>query len=134
MLKGIIRGLRNFRRDEQGTATVESVLWLPVFFVFFVAITDASFIFFGQNQAHRVIQNANRELSVGRLETQEDVVAYLTTATAGWAPNAVVTSTIASGTVTSTLDIPASDLVAVGLFTSFVDANVHAGSSHFVEY
>ena len=38
--------LQRFRREEGGSATIEAVLWLPFFVIFFVMIADVSLVFF----------------------------------------------------------------------------------------
>ena len=47
--------LSRFRRDEEGSATIEAVLWIPMFMFLTVLIADTSFIFFGRAQAMRLI-------------------------------------------------------------------------------
>jgi len=134
MLLGSIWKRMRFFRSESGSATVEAVLWLPVFFAFIIVIADASLIFFGQNQAHRLVQDANRQLSIGRLQDADEVEAYLTASLATLAPNATVASEIDIGVISSTVSIPASDLVAVGLITALSDATIYVAASHYVEY
>ncbi len=125
---------KNLLQDESGTATIEAVLWLPVFIAFFCLVADASFIFFGQNKAYRIVQDANRKLSIGRLSTAVEVEQYITTQFASFAPNATIVSDVTSGTVTTAALIPASDLVATGFITSLTNASVTIGASHLVEY
>lgn len=59
--------LKRFGQDQDGSATVEAVLWLPIMFALLCLAVDTSFLFFGQNQAYHTVQNANRMLSVGQL-------------------------------------------------------------------
>ena len=79
------------------------------------------------------MQDANRNLSIGRLETEAETEEFITVALANLAPNSVVTSTIVAGTVTSTVVAPTSDLMAVGI-VSLMDIDLHITSSHLVEY
>ncbi len=37
--------LRRFIRDQAGTATIEFVLWVPVYVILLVAVTDASILY-----------------------------------------------------------------------------------------
>ena len=53
-----------FKNDERGTATIESLLWFPLFFFLFILIIDASFLFYGKAQVLRIVQNENRSLAV----------------------------------------------------------------------
>lgn len=129
-----IKAFAGFRKREEGSATLEAVLWLPVFIAFLILAADAAFIFFGQNRAYRVIQDANRSLSVGRLLTEQDVVDYLNVEIGRIAPNATVSALIDSGTITSVATIPASDLTATRFFTAFLDLDLKVGARHLVEY
>ena len=68
--RGKIRGaLRRLLRAEEGSATVEVVLWIPFFLFLIALIADASLLFNRQAQMLRDVQNANRAYSVGRLTT-----------------------------------------------------------------
>jgi Flp pilus assembly protein TadG len=135
MLNCIAKLTRRFSSEEKGSATIEAVVWLPMFFLFLVVAADASFIFFGQNQAYRAVQDANRQWSVGRLSTPADVQTAVETALASIAPNASASSAVdLTGVITTTVTIPASDLVAVGVVTALTNSNVFATSSHLQEY
>lgn len=123
-----------FWRNESGSATIETVLWIPVFVFFMAIVADMSFVFFGQNQAYRIVQDANRNLSIGRLNTEAEVETFITSALETMAPNAVVNTVIENGTVTSVVLLPASDLVATGISTVITDANLTITSRHLVEF
>lgn len=126
--------ISRFLRREEGSSTIEAVLWLPVFIAFFVLVADGSFLFFGQNKVYQIIQDANRTLSVGYLSTTDDVVNYVQARLTDYAPHATVTSTIDQGIVTTQVSVPGSDLVATGLFTAFLNLNIVARASHYLEY
>ncbi len=123
-----------FWKNDNGSATIEAVLWIPIFVLFMTMVADASFLFFGQNQAYRVVQDANRSLSVGRLATEDDVETFITSALGSLAPNAVATTVINNGSVTSVVQIPATDLIAIGAFSALVNADLTIASRHLVEY
>ncbi len=55
---------KRFKNDERGTATIESLLWFPLFFFLFILIIDASFLFYGKAQVLRFVQDENRALAV----------------------------------------------------------------------
>ena len=46
-----------FRRETDGNATIEAVLWLPLFVVFLVMIADVSFVFHRQSQIMNIVQD-----------------------------------------------------------------------------
>lgn len=126
--------VKNFLTKDSGSSTVEAVLWIPIFAGFFALIADATFLFFGQNRAYRIVQNANRSLSVGRFDSAEAVESYVIEQLGNDAIGALVVSSIDMGKVTTTLSIPATNLVALGVFTSLVDLNIRVGASHLIEY
>ena len=133
MKQYLLRKLSKGAKDTSGTATVEAVLWLPIFFAFFIFITDVSFIYYGQSQIYRIVQDANRNLSVGRLEDEDETEAFISTALTSLSPNSTINTTINLGTVTSNVVTPTSDLMPVG-FMSILDINLFITSSHLVEY
>ncbi len=124
----------DFATEEKGSSTIEAILWLPVFFGFFALVADASFMFFGQNKTYRIIQEANRTLSTGYLDSEDEVESYILDQLSDYAPNATVHSEIDLGKVTTQVSIPGSDLTATGLFSSLVNVNVTAQATHFIEY
>lgn len=70
---GWVRRLRRFSAREEGSSTIETVLWPPVFIGAFCLMADAAFIFNGQTIAMRTMQDANRNMSIGRLVTTDKV-------------------------------------------------------------
>ena len=85
--------LHRFRTGEDGTATIESVLWIPIFVWILVLIVNASMIIFEKNQAYRIVQNANRILSTGYMQTEAEVESYIAAQLQDIAPSASVTTT-----------------------------------------
>lgn len=124
---------RAFRRDEGGSFTIEAVLWLPVFMVLFCLIADASLIFGKQAQVLRIVQDANRALSVGRFTTGADAEAFIRQQMLPFSTNAVITTDIAAGVISSTVEIPAGDLTATGLISSFGSLTVSVTAQHLSE-
>lgn len=115
--RGIGARLRRFRRED-GAVTVEAVLWIPFFVFCLTLIADASLIFYGQARALQVAQDANRALSVGTLSSAEEVGEYITGTLASMSPNATSQTVSNDGILTTVVSMPASDLAAVGFFTS----------------
>lgn len=123
-----------FKNDEQGSATIESLLWMPMFFYLFILITDVSFIFFGQAQALRVIQDGNRAYSINRFETDAEASAFIQNNLRMRAPHATAQTTVSSGLIQTTASIPMSDLVAVGSIPGFVGSDITITSQHLKEF
>ena len=58
--------IKAFFRQEEGGATIEFVLWLPIIFLILLLIVDSSMLFMSRSQAIRVLQDTNRLYSVGQ--------------------------------------------------------------------
>jgi len=129
-----LRQARKFGNDEDGSTTIEAVLWIPMFAFLTVMIADASFIFYGRAQAMRLIQDGNRAYSVGRLENAAATSTYIATLLSELSPNAMVTTTVSGGIVTSSASIPVDDLVAFGSIPSLNGFTTIVRSQHYLEY
>ena len=126
--------LHRFRTGEDGTATVESVLWIPIFVWILVLIVNASMIIFEKNQAYRIVQNANRILSTGYMQTEAEVESYIAAQLQDIAPSATVTTTIANGVVTSDVSYQVSDVFMPHVVTELLNVWVTISAQHFMEY
>ncbi|MFG5383291.1 TadE/TadG family type IV pilus assembly protein [Yoonia sp. R2-816] len=122
-----------FAKCEDGSATVESLFWFPLFMFILVLVADVSFIFFGKAQALRVIQDGNRALSVGRFNDTESTQDFIAVALQPFSENVVVTTTVQDGVVTSTAKIPTTDLMAVGSIPGINNIDVVVTAQHFLE-
>lgn len=124
---------RRFLRDDRGAATVEAVLWLPVFIAFLALMVDTALMFGSQSRALRVVQDANRTLSVGRFTTPEETQDYVRGQLLGMSPNVFVSTVVESGIISTVAVIPAADVVATGLITTFADLQISVSAQHMSE-
>lgn len=64
-----LRGLKalQFLRDEHGSATIEFVLWVPVFVILLVATTDATILYLHHTEMWNVSRDVARRVAVGDL-------------------------------------------------------------------
>ncbi|TNC51932.1 hypothetical protein FHG66_03740 [Rubellimicrobium rubrum] len=124
--------LTRFARSEDGSVTVEAVLWLPVFFGLLVMITDASLAFYGRGEAYRVLQNGNRAFATGRLDSPAATKRWIESTMETVAPNASVETKVNADRtiVVSRMSIPVSDL---SLFNMFEGFDMVVQSEHYVE-
>ena len=65
--------LSAFLRDEQGSATIEFVLWVPVFVILLVATIDATVLYLHHTEMWNVSRDVARRVAVGDM-TENDVV------------------------------------------------------------
>ena len=128
--------LKRFKSDESGTATIESVLWLPLFFYLLLLVVDVSFIFFGKAQILQDSHDGNRALSTGSLGNAAEAQSFITNAISDFSANATVTTVIDNGTsiVTTTINVPATDLMAIGYVPVFNSTNIQIVAQHMLEH
>lgn len=123
-----------FWKDERGSATIETVIWIPIFVWFLALIINVSMVLFEKNQAYRVVQNANRIVSTGYMQTEEEVEDYIRERLTNIAPAATIDTTIADGTVTSVVSYQVSDLLLPQKMTDLANIWINISSEHFMEY
>lgn len=131
--KKTTRRVGPFLRDESGSFTIETVMWLPVLVFLFCMIADASLMFGKQAQVMRVVQDANRALSVGRLQSDAEVEAYIAQQIAWMTTNAVIATDVTNGVISSTVSIPAGDMTATGFISAFSSLTVNVTAQHLSE-
>lgn len=127
---GMKRLRGRFLRDENGAVTVESVLWVPVYLLFFALIADVSLIFHGQAKALRIAYDGNRQASLGQFATAADTSAAIRTRIQAFAPNATVNTTFGTDDIVTQVTLPTNDMVAVGTITRILNINMKFQSSH----
>ena len=120
-------------KSEDGGATVEAVIWLPIFFFVLFLMVDVAMIFVGQSEALRVVQDANRNMSIGRFRTVAETEAYVEQQLARLSPSVAAVSVVNAGIVTTTVTMPAGDLQMSGFFTAVINANLSVSADHIVE-
>ncbi|WP_212523988.1 TadE family protein [Actibacterium sp. MT2.3-13A] len=126
--------IREIAAGEDGSSTIEAVLWLPVFIGAFCLMADAAFIFNGQTIAMRTVQDANRNMSIGRLQTTSQVEQEVVSHLSALSPNVTAQSSIVAGSVVTRVTIPSSDLVATGWLNRLMDINLVIRSEHLIEH
>lgn len=127
--------LKHFSRSEEGSASIESLFWIPIFFYFLVLVLDVSFIFFGKAQVLQVVQDANRARSIHVLTSDDEVKDFVRSALVPYTTNAVIASTVDpdTGVVTTDVTVPARDLMIVGSIPVFRNAQIPISAQHFLE-
>ena len=91
------RRARRFLEDDNGSATIEAVLWLPLFFAIILVVMDASMAFNAQTRAMRIVQDTNRAFAVGRIATLAEAEPMMLARVAGISPGAAAASEVVDG-------------------------------------
>lgn len=125
--------IKRFARDTSGNATVEFVIWLPMVLIAFGLTVDVSMIFHSQSQVLRIVQDANRNASIGRLRTAAEAEDYVEARLHKASASANATSTITAGVISTTVTYPARDFQILGFFRQFDDLEITVNSEHLLE-
>lgn len=116
--------------DESGSVTVESVLWVPVYLLFFGLIADVSLMFHAQAKAMRIAYDGNRQASFGLLKSEAAVEDMVLARVQAFSSRATVDTVFGADSITTTLTMPASDLMVIGSFSNILDLEVTVTSVH----
>ena len=122
-----------FWKNQIGTATVEFVICVPVFLMLLGLVVDTSLVFAGEAQALRVVQDANRSFSIGRIKTISETQTMIVDSLKTMSPGVTAVTTVAGGVITSTATIPAKELAGFGLLEVFGTLNVKVTAQHMSE-
>lgn len=131
-----------FSRRDDGGATVETVLWLPLLFAVFGLMLDVAMVFNGQAKVLRVIQDYNREFSIGGYgDPNEPVSVELARMQADmkkelnalelW-PSTIAPS-VSSGVIRTTVVIPARQLTITHFFGALASLEVDVTADMTIE-
>ncbi len=126
----IVGCLSRFKRQEHGAITVEAVLWVPVYLIFFSLIADVSLIFHAQAKATRIAYDGNRQASAGVFETEAETRTAVLGRVQSFSPGATVSTVFGTDEITTTVSMPTSDLAPVGLVSQLMNINISVSSVH----
>jgi len=127
------RPFRTFLRKDSGASTVETVLWFPLFIAVFGLMLDVAMIFHGQAKVLRVVQDGNREYSIGRLTTASAAETAIETELAGLGIQSNATTSEQAGVAHTVVTVPANQLQVLGYFTAFRNLTVTVTAEHMIE-
>lgn len=130
-----IKGLSlSFRQREDGAATIEAVLWLPFFLALFGVLADVSMVFFNQTRLLRIVQDANRNMSIGRFVLPSETQNFVVSEGKIISPRVTATTTVSStGLIHTTATVPARDLDLFGIASVFGGMTLVINAEHLQE-
>lgn len=124
-----------FLKDEDGSATIESVIWFPIYAILLAFVMNISMVFFTESQLLRVVQDGNRAFSLGRLQDADEVEAYIQAELAYIDASISVNSSISGGRIETALTVPASDLMPLNFMTgAFSGIDIGVNAQHIIEF
>ena len=130
-----VKSLERFLRDDDGSFTIEAVIWMPIFAIILALIFNISMVFFTESQLLRIVQDANRAFSLGRLDDTTATENYITNALAYLDTTVAVTTTLDGGIISTVLNVPAVDLMPMSFMRDqFRDIAITVRSQQLVEF
>ena len=133
VVQRVRRSLLSFGRLQDGAATIEAVLWTPVFLILFGMVTDTSTVFGRQAEILRIIQDSNRSLAVGAFQSVQQAEDYIIEKVAVFSGNTTVAVAIVDGIISTSVSVPAADLTSTGLFDAINTLTITVGASQMSE-
>ncbi len=120
-------------KDDSGSASIEAVIWMPVFIVFIALVFDASMIFMNRAHVMRAIQDGNRLYAVGRVNTLEETEAAIAAGVARFGATVEPVTQRQGQFVQSVVTVRAGDLSGVGLLQPFANLQLTIFAHHLIE-
>ena len=128
------RLLNRFAHDTSGSSTVEFVIWLPMVLMAFGLTVDVSMIFHSQSEVLRIVQDANRTMSIGRFTTTTQTQDYVVSRAQGFSQHASALTTVsADGIITTTATVPMAELDLFGVAGIFRNGQMRVQADHLME-
>jgi Flp pilus assembly protein TadG len=130
----ILSILTSGKDDESGNVTIEFVLWVPLVAFLLLLTVDVGQIFLKQAQATRLVQDANRALSVGKIRTTGATEAFIKDRLAGFSTAVTAQTTVNASIISTTARIPLRDLAITQALPIGEGAMITIQSSHMLEF
>ena len=123
---------RRYLRDQDGTSTVEFVMWVPIFILILGLVVDICFIFLAQSRMYDVTADAARCWAIGACtQSEAEQKVARDGAFNGSAP--APSSTINGGAVTLSASLDPSQVAIVGVFGWVASKDITASVTQIKE-
>lgn len=128
-------GRKAFVKNEDGAASIETILWLPFFVGVFGLIADTSLMFNAQAALTRTVQDANRAYSIGLFDSPAEAEAYILerVGAAKDDQDTSISTTVTNGIIETTVIVDAGHYQAVGLFDALTGLRMTVTARHLME-
>jgi len=136
---GIDKKFKAFLRQENGSSSIEFVLWVPLVLAILLLIVDASMLFMSRTHAIRVLQDTNRLYSVGQFtgtptERITAAQAYALARLQGLSPSATATTTETNRVVRTRATLETAEIAQIGFLGLMIDTTMVVAAEHRVEF
>lgn len=132
-IRTFARRLGAFKKANDGSATVEAVIWLPLFLFILGLAVDTSMTFHAHSRVLKVVQDVNRAYSVGRIETVEEAETMVSALLPDFSNAMIVESNVVNGIIDTRVQVPLSDIVILGVVPSWSNLAITVTSYQYAE-
>ena len=110
----MIGHVKKFLSDESGSATVELVIWMPVFVLILGLVLDASMAMMAHARMWDVARDTTRQVSIGAMDATQ-AVTYATSEAKVRDATPIVTADDLGGEVWVDISLPIADVTVFGV-------------------
>lgn len=128
----VSRCMKKFKKDADGSVTIEFVLWVPLFVFFLLLVVDASVVFMTQSNYWSVSRDTARLVARHAL-TADAASTYAASNALRSNVTPDVDVEISSSTVTVTIAAPASRIAPFGMLDFVIGSTVNASITQTLE-
>ncbi len=121
----ISRNAKRFGQDENGAISVEFVLWMPVFFLVLMLITDTTLVFSAEARLWSITRDAARQMSIYQID-EDTVAAYVAENAIGLNGDLTVTASDTGPDIWVQVSMPIADVALFGVFSALSDPIITA--------
>lgn len=125
--------IRSFLHRDDGSASIEAVLWLPLFVYMLCLIVDASMVFHTHSRILGVIQDVNRSLALGRITDMSVAENTVKSRLVNYGSSVSVTSKEVDGVYSTTVSIPFRNVQVLGVLPSSIAPNLTVAAYQYRE-
>ncbi len=125
--------LRRKARDESGAATIEAILWLPMFFYILALSVDVTMVFHSYSRIIRAVEDVNRGLSVGRIKTIDEGKQRIAAALSNYKGVQSDIKITNDNVIVTNVSVPVTSLAFLGAVRPMMDKNVMVTTQQYRE-
>lgn len=120
----LIRKAKAFRKDADGSATIEFVIWLPLYVFILAMIADFSMVFMNQAKMWDAARDGARQIAFYRM-TAEEAEQHVASTLQNTAPNIDVSASDGDEVVVH-VSTPIADASPIGLISHLMSGTLVA--------
>lgn len=125
--------LNRFHRSDDGSFSIEGVIWVPLFVVTLAAIIDLSLVFHHRADLAHTVHQINRAVAVGHFADAGEAQAYLTDRLSRYGPEAAGQVIVSPYEVETRVRVPASGVSSMGTIPLLADLDLTLSYTHLME-